>query len=118
MLTSPLRAYLMFGFNCDFSVRAPHRAASDYGAVTPSTVNSRQVEFWRRCGRIFWYSGDLYQRSKLAASGNSRITIRLGSGPPSMSLMVPPAVLLNGILDCDRIRLQSRLVADFELRKH
>src|SRR4029450_5792764 len=60
-----------------------------HDAFTPSTVNRRAVEFSRRCGRISWYSDELYQRSKVAASGNSTITMIFGSGPPSMSLVAP-----------------------------
>ena len=40
-------------------------------------------------GRIFWYSGELYQRFTAAVSANSRMTIRFGSGPPSISSVAP-----------------------------
>src|SRR5262249_42600454 len=49
----------------------------------------RSRAFLKRYGRIFWYSGELYYRSKLPAWGNSRITMILGSGPPSISLVSP-----------------------------
>jgi hypothetical protein len=35
-----------------------------------------------RPGRIFWYSGESYQRLNAALSANSTITMRFGSGPP------------------------------------
>jgi hypothetical protein len=43
-----------------------------------------------RIGRIFWYSGELYQRFTASLSANSRMTMRLGSSPPSTSSVAPP----------------------------
>jgi len=45
-------------------------------------MKTRPVELARRIGRIFWYSGEEYQRLAAAVSANSRMTIRFGSGPP------------------------------------
>ena len=47
----------------------------------PSTTKARAVELSSRTGRIFWYSGEWYQRLNEVVSANSRITMRLGSGP-------------------------------------
>lgn len=41
---------------------------------------ARPVELSSHMGRIFWYSGELYQRFTAAVSANSRMTIRFGSG--------------------------------------
>ena len=48
-------------------------------------MNARPVELSSRPGRIFWYSGESYQRLNAALSANSKMTMRFGSGPPSIS---------------------------------
>jgi len=53
-------------------------------------MKARPVELASRTGNIFWYSGALYQRLTAATAGNSRMTTRFGSGPPSISSVVPP----------------------------
>ncbi len=55
-------------------------------------MKARLVELSSRPGRIFWYSGELYQRFTAAVSANSRMTIRLDYGLPSMSSVAPPGV--------------------------
>jgi hypothetical protein len=52
-------------------------------------MKARLVELSSRPGRIFWYSGESYQRLNAALSANSRMTMRLGSGPPSISSVAP-----------------------------
>jgi hypothetical protein len=55
-------------------------------------MKARPVELSSRPGRIFWYSGELYQRFTAAVSANSRMMTRFGSGPPSISSVAPPRV--------------------------
>src|SRR5208282_554894 len=55
-------------------------------------LKARPVEVASRIGSIFWYSGESYQRFTAAASANSRMTTRFGSGPPSISWVAPPRV--------------------------
>src|SRR5438105_10927974 len=43
------------------------------------------VELSSRLARIFWYSGESYQRFNAAVSANSMMTIVFGGGPPSIS---------------------------------
>src|SRR5262249_39040830 len=45
-------------------------------------MKARPVELSSRPGRIFWYSGEFYQRFTAALSANSRMITRFGSGPP------------------------------------
>ena len=47
-------------------------------------MKARPVELSSRIGRIFWYSGELYQRFTASVSANSRMMTRFGSGPPSI----------------------------------
>ena len=63
--------------------------ASTKDQLMPSTMKARPVELSSRPGRIFWYFGESYQRLKAALSANSRMTMRLGSGPPSISSVAP-----------------------------
>ena len=52
-------------------------------------MKARPVELSSRMGRIFWYPVESYRRLHAAVSANSRMTMRLGSGPPSISSVVP-----------------------------
>jgi hypothetical protein len=61
-------------------------------------MKTRPVELSSRIGRIFWYSGELYQRFTAALSANSRMTTRFGSGPPSISSVEPPGQETPAIL--------------------
>jgi hypothetical protein len=53
-------------------------------------MNRRPVELSSRLARIFWYSGESYQRFNAAVSANSAMTIVFGGGPPSISSVAPP----------------------------
>src|SRR5439155_12314413 len=70
--------------------RDPGRVALGRSRQAPSTMKARPFELVSRSGNIFWYSGELYQRLIAAASANSRMTMRFGSGPPSTSPVAPP----------------------------
>ena len=63
------------------------------------------MEFSSRFGSIFWYSGELYQRLNAAASANSRMTIRFGSGLPSIN-SVAPALTRKRPPDAEAIEFQ------------